>query len=95
MTTIPFHVGDCVLVYNYLSDGYDKYTLQRRLPASCAKPMPRWEAISDKGDTATFSEYEMDHAPREHFELVGSLIVALGVIGVLVGAAFGMGMFSL
>lgn len=96
MTAIPFQVGDCVLVYNYLNDGYDKYTLQRKRPdVGSPGRLKMWDAISDKGEPAILSEYEMEHAPREQQEIVGSIIVALGVIGVLLGAAFAIGMFHL
>lgn len=91
MTAIGFHVGDCVLLYNPINDDYDKLTLQRKLPHRCHTP-PRWDAISDAGDVVTVSEYEIEHTPRAEAEIAGSIIVALGVIGVLVAAAFGMGM---
>lgn len=91
MTAIPFHVGDCVLLYNAASDKYDKLTLQRKLPDPHHR-ITFWDAISDTGETFTVGEHEIEHIPRvASGELVGSTIVGLGVILVLIACYFAMG----
>lgn len=94
MTAIPFHVGDCVLLYNAASDSFDKLTLQRKLPDPYHR-ITFWDAVSRTGETFTVGEHEIEHTPRDNaWDWIVSLVLILGTLGIILLASFSCGVWS-